>query len=64
MPVQVALERNPLFPDSPAVSEFAKDERTRQILELILAPLEMDRPILTPPGVPAESVAALRTSLS
>jgi tripartite-type tricarboxylate transporter receptor subunit TctC len=59
VPIQVALERNPLFPDSPAISEFAKDERTRQILELTLAPLEMDRPILTPPGVPAERVAAL-----
>jgi tripartite-type tricarboxylate transporter receptor subunit TctC len=60
VPIQVALERNPLFPDSPAISEFAKDKRTRQILELTLAPLEMDRPILMPPGVPAERVAALR----
>src|SRR5580704_946957 len=60
VPVQIATARNPLFPDVPAVAEFANDERTRKILQLILAPLEMDRPILAPPGVPPERVAALR----
>jgi tripartite-type tricarboxylate transporter receptor subunit TctC len=60
VPIVVALERNAQFPDTPALVEFAKDERTKQILKLTLAPLDMDRPILTPPGVPAERVAALR----
>jgi tripartite-type tricarboxylate transporter receptor subunit TctC len=60
VPIQIAAARNPLFPDTPAIMEFASDERTRKILQLILAPLEMDRPILAPPGVPAERVAALR----
>ena len=60
VPIQIAAARNPLFPDAPAIMEFAKDERTRKILQLILAPLEMDRPILAPPGVPEERVAALR----
>jgi tripartite-type tricarboxylate transporter receptor subunit TctC len=60
VPIQIAAARNPLFPDAPAIMEFAKDERTRKILQLILAPLEMDRPILAPPGVPPERVAALR----
>jgi len=58
----VALERSPLFPDVPAVAEFAKDERSRQILELFVAPQAMDRPILAPPGVPSERVAALRSA--
>jgi tripartite-type tricarboxylate transporter receptor subunit TctC len=31
---------------------------------LILSPLEMDRPILTPPGTPPERVAALRKAFS
>jgi tripartite-type tricarboxylate transporter receptor subunit TctC len=62
VPVQIASARNPLFPDSPAITEFAKDERTKNILKLVLAPLEMDRPILAPPGVPAERVAALRAA--
>jgi tripartite-type tricarboxylate transporter receptor subunit TctC len=60
VPIQIAGTRNPLFPQTPAIAEFVKDDRTRKILQLILAPLEMDRPILAPPGVPAERVAALR----
>jgi tripartite-type tricarboxylate transporter receptor subunit TctC len=64
VPVQIALQRDPEFPDSPAVIEFVKDERTRQILELILSPFEMDRPILAPPGTPPERVAVLRKAFS
>ncbi|HEY3641199.1 MAG TPA: tripartite tricarboxylate transporter substrate-binding protein [Xanthobacteraceae bacterium] len=60
VPVQIALERDPEFPDSPAVIEFAKDQRSKDILQLILAPMGMDRPILAPPGTPPEIVAALR----
>ena len=37
-------------------------ERSRQILELFVAPQAMDRPILAPPGVPSERVAALRSA--
>ena len=44
--------------------EFVKDERTRQILELILSPFAMDRPMLAPPGTPPERVAALRKAFS
>jgi tripartite-type tricarboxylate transporter receptor subunit TctC len=60
VPIQIAMARNPLFPDTPAIEEFAKDARTKNILHLVLSPLEMDRPVLAPPGVPAERVAALR----
>src|SRR5262249_28090553 len=60
VPIQIALERDPEFPDSPALVEFTKDEKTKQILQLILSPMEMDRPILLPPGTPPERLAALR----
>jgi tripartite-type tricarboxylate transporter receptor subunit TctC len=62
VPVQIALERDPQFPDAPALIELAKDARTKQILQLILSPMAMDRPILTPPGVPADRVAALKAA--
>jgi tripartite-type tricarboxylate transporter receptor subunit TctC len=62
VPVQVSLERNSLFPDVPAIVELAKDERTKRVLQLILAPQDMDRPLLTPPGVPADRIAALRAA--
>src|SRR4029079_13861848 len=56
---QIALERDPEFPDSPALVEFAKNEKTKQILQLVLSPMEMDRPILLPPGTPPDQIAAL-----
>jgi tripartite-type tricarboxylate transporter receptor subunit TctC len=62
VPIQISVARNPLFPDVPAIVEFAKDAHTRQVLHLILAPETMDRPILAPPGVPPERVAALRAA--
>jgi tripartite-type tricarboxylate transporter receptor subunit TctC len=60
VPIQIATARNPIFPDVPTVMELAKDDRTKKILQLVLAPLEMDRPILAPPGTPPDRVAALR----
>src|SRR6201993_3501853 len=60
IPIQIALERDPEFADSPALIEFVKDEKTNQILQLTLAPMAMDRPILLPPGTPPDKVAALR----
>ena len=60
VPIQIAMQRTPRFPDVPTIAEFAKDERTKQILQLILSPMEMDRPILAPPGVPEQRVSALR----
>jgi tripartite-type tricarboxylate transporter receptor subunit TctC len=60
VPIQIALERDPEFPESPALLEFAKDQRTKDVLELTLAPMGMDRPILAPPGTPKDIVAALR----
>jgi tripartite-type tricarboxylate transporter receptor subunit TctC len=62
VPIQIAAARNPLFANVPAITEFAKDESTKKILRLILAPLQMDRPILAPTGVPAARVAALRAA--
>jgi tripartite-type tricarboxylate transporter receptor subunit TctC len=60
VPVIVAFKRLAMFPDAPAVAEFAKDEVSRQVLRLELVPQDMDRPFLAPPGTPPERVAALR----
>jgi tripartite-type tricarboxylate transporter receptor subunit TctC len=60
VPIQIALERDPEFRDAPALIEFAKDERTKQVLQLVLSPMGMDRPLLAPPGTPPAIVAALR----
>ena len=60
IPIQFALKRNSRFPDVPAIAEFAKDERTKQILALVFSPQAMDRPVLLPPGTPKDKVDALR----
>jgi tripartite-type tricarboxylate transporter receptor subunit TctC len=62
VPIQIALDRDPEFPDAPALIEFAKDQGTSDVLKLVLAPMGMDRPILAPPGTPAAMVAALRAA--
>ena len=64
VPVQIALERDPEFADAPALIEFVKDDKTKQILQLILSPMGMDRPLLLPPGTPSDRVAALRKAFS
>ena len=60
VPVQISLRHDPQFPDAPTLLELAKDERTRQILRVLLSYEEMERPVLAPPGVPPERLAALR----
>jgi tripartite-type tricarboxylate transporter receptor subunit TctC len=62
IPFQIALTRSPLLPEVPALGEFAKDERTRQILALFTAPESMDRPILVPAGAPTERVTVLHAA--
>ncbi len=60
IPFQIALERDPEFPDVPALGEFARDTHTKQVLDLVAAHMAMDRPLVLPPGVPPERVAMLR----
>jgi tripartite-type tricarboxylate transporter receptor subunit TctC len=43
--------------------EFVRDEGTRRQLELLMVSQTMDRPVLAPPGVPADRVAVLRKAL-
>jgi tripartite-type tricarboxylate transporter receptor subunit TctC len=58
--VQLALEKHPDLPDVPLVTNLAKTDDQRKILELIFARQVMGRPFLAPPGLPADRAAALR----
>ena len=62
VPIMISLQRSSRFPDVPTAIEFVKDEKTKKVLELALAPQRMDRPLLAPPGVPDDKVAALRAA--
>src|SRR5262245_60000092 len=60
VPIVIAEKRSPDFPDTPTVMEFVKDEATRQQLDLVLVSAGLDRPVMAPPGVPADRVKILR----
>jgi tripartite-type tricarboxylate transporter receptor subunit TctC len=57
---QIAMEKDPEYPDVPLVLDLAKTPAERQILELVLLQQVMAWPIVAPPDVPAERVQALR----
>lgn len=58
--VQVGLKRHPDFPNTPLLSDFAKNKDDRQIMELIGSRASIGRPFVLPPGAPSDRVAALR----
>jgi tripartite-type tricarboxylate transporter receptor subunit TctC len=63
VPILIAEKRIREFPETPTVLEFVQDEPTRQQLELMMVPQSLDRPVMAPPGVPAERVKELRDAL-
>ena len=64
LPIMVSERRSEEFPDTPSIMEFAKDERARQLLRLLIVTQDMDRPLLLPPGVPLERVRELREAFN
>ncbi len=60
IPIVFAMKRSRDMPEVQTIMELARDERTKQVIEAVLAPQEMDRPLLAPPATPADRVAALR----
>jgi tripartite-type tricarboxylate transporter receptor subunit TctC len=58
--LQLTLTKNRELSDVPLVMDFAKDEAARQAFTLVFADQEMGRPVVAPPDVPADRVAALR----
>jgi tripartite-type tricarboxylate transporter receptor subunit TctC len=61
--VQIGVDKHPDVPDVPLLSDFAKTDQQRDIIDIVVAPQLMGRPVLTTPGVPAERLTALRDAL-
>jgi tripartite-type tricarboxylate transporter receptor subunit TctC len=59
---QIGTKRDHALPDVPLVTELAKTDEQRAILKLVSAPPALGQPYLTPPGVPQDRVALLRTA--
>jgi tripartite-type tricarboxylate transporter receptor subunit TctC len=64
VPIMVSERRSVHFPDAPSIMEFAKDEATRQQIRLLIVTQDLDRPVLAPPGLPAERVKDLREAFN
>jgi hypothetical protein len=62
--MQVGLTKEPELPDVPFAMDFVKDDADRKILELNFTQKTAARPIVAPPGVPADRVAALRAAFA
>ncbi|MGY9006664.1 MAG: hypothetical protein ACKVJQ_11360 [Alphaproteobacteria bacterium] len=62
LPVQMGLERAVDLPTVPLIWELGQNEAEVRVLKLMTMASRIGRPILTPPGVPAARVAALRAA--
>jgi tripartite-type tricarboxylate transporter receptor subunit TctC len=62
--VQTGTRRDPRLPDVPTLSELMDEYKTsdssRRLAKLVLASGDLGRPIIGPPGIPAERVTILR----
>ncbi len=60
MLAQFALRKHPDIPNVTSILDLAQKEEGKQLVDVMLAPLEMGRPYFAPPNVPADRVLALR----
>jgi tripartite-type tricarboxylate transporter receptor subunit TctC len=61
--VSYAMERSPLFPDVPALSEFGLTENGKRILRLYASTTDVGRALVMPPKAPSDRVQAFRLGL-
>jgi hypothetical protein len=61
--VQVGTENHPAFGDAPNIFSYAKTEEDRRVMQLIFGQSVMGRPLLAPPGIPADRRDALRKAM-
>src|SRR5262249_31284087 len=64
IPIMVSEKRNPEFPDAQSTMESARDGAPRQQVRLLIVTQDLDRPVLMPPGVPAERVKLMRDAFN
>ena len=60
--MQLALRKVPDLPQVPVITEFARNDSDRAILELVMMSAEVGRTIVTPPGLPPDRLAMLRNA--
>jgi tripartite-type tricarboxylate transporter receptor subunit TctC len=58
--VQIGLRPDPMFASVPLLETFARNEAERRIFRFVSSSSMIGRPLVAPPGVPADRIAALR----
>jgi len=61
--LQIGLAKHPALPDVPLLIDLAKSPAERSIFRFVSSDSAMGLPIVAPPGIPPERVAALRQAL-
>jgi tripartite-type tricarboxylate transporter receptor subunit TctC len=58
--LQAGLQKEPALGDLPSALDFVKNDVDRRVMELYLTQKTVARPIIAPPDIPADRLAALR----
>jgi len=58
--LQSSTEKLADLPDVPLAMDFVKNDTDKKVMQLFLAQKTVARPVLAPPGIPTDRVAALR----
>jgi len=58
--LQSSMEKLADLPDVPLAMDFVKNDTDKKVMQLFLAQKTVARPVLAPPGLPADRAAALR----
>lgn len=61
--VQYGRKPSPELPDVPTARDLAKNDEDRMLIDAAMAPLELGRPFVMAPNVPAEHVQLMRTAI-
>jgi len=62
--VQLALEKHPEAQDVPLALDLIPDEAGKQLMKVLVAPQNITRPYLAPPGMPADRTAEIRKAFA
>lgn len=62
--LQLAFDKHPELPNVPSAIDLIEDDDDKRVLELILIRQETGRPLVAPPDVPADRLAALREAFA
>src|SRR5262249_18134556 len=60
--IQFAIKKSPDLPGVPGIYDFAKSDADREVFDIAFGTHILGRPLIAPPGVPAERVRALRAA--